>query len=273
MANILDDVVRDCLVEHILPRLNFNDLLRLAYTNTLFAGLWKRFVKKLPNVVFYCDNSERCITNFPSLEILNIESNLITEDQLLQLSKLKCLKIGPNNRNITSNCISRLTNLTRLDLVNTSISQGLISLSAHGNLRYLVVEQQTISSAILSQLTSLVAIQVGYMENTGILTTLPNLKALILGSNNNINDPELRKLTNLTYLHRGDNQQITVDGLTVLTNLTELYPIYEGDRFYADHGYHYLFMPMLMINLGATKEEWRMYNNIKQLLLDPYSAD
>ncbi|AYV83439.1 MAG: hypothetical protein Hyperionvirus7_10 [Hyperionvirus sp.] len=172
------------------------------------------------------------IKHLPMLKTLSLYAhNLMTDEHLLNLTNLTCLKFMEQSYNldrqpgITDAGLGKLINLNhlRLDLDNDRITDD--SIRKLSNLTYLlIIGNNHISDSSIENLKSLKKITLYLTINiTGAsLLKLPDLEELNLYQGVNITDDSLIFLTNLKALSLYIGVNISDRSLIYLTNLTHL---------------------------------------------------
>lgn len=143
--------------------------------------------------------SDSGVSNLTSLTYLNPGYAYLTENSLLQLSKLSTLDVFRNRLYIDYQHLTNLTDLTLCDLypppaARVDLPPSLIKLD--------IRRCMAVTDASLISLTC--------------------LESLTLGNNRSITDVGLKMLTTLTHLDLGHNTNITDNGINLLTRLTSL---------------------------------------------------
>lgn len=205
--------------------------------------------------------NDEILSRFYALERLDLSSdNVITENGLVNLTRLKFLRLGWCSREITDYALSKLTTLTSLHLTGTTkISEKsllclprLTSLNLFGdnmvyppmllqltNLTELNINNNDfVKDCDISRLINLTSLS---MENnpqiSHSLTRLVCLKKLILRDNRRIDDKILTHLHSLEVLSISVNTTISGECFSSLTKLKVL-TILSGNRL----EYHHMVM-------------------------------
>ena len=159
-----------------------------------------------------------------NLTSLNLASSdyIIDVSPLSRLTNLTSLNLY-NNSIIDVSPLSRLTNLTSLNLSYNSIVD-VPALAALTNLTYLDLSGNVFSEVSLSGLTNLTELDLSYntLLSEVSLSGLTNLTELDLSYNTLLSEMSLSGLTSLTRLYQGDTASLSKVSLSGLTSLTEL---------------------------------------------------
>lgn len=227
--NVLISKSNQLLIEtQVIPLIQFIDSsVHSNFTEEQFV----RFVglRKLDTEYSYQRNWNRLIASMKelvdinSLRISGGEEDWIKIEKLPQLTRLVCLGRQVRDENlqgltrlrtlslhksydVSDECLSRLVNLQRLELMNMDGEKMIITangLQSLSNLRKLILSRvYVIGSEFISQMTQLksLSLRETFIDN---LETLVNLESLRLASN-------------------GDGDGFTQETFRVLTNLTKL---------------------------------------------------
>lgn len=185
-----------------------------------------RFLKHLTNLVVLSawdginDSELMLLSNLISLRI---PSGDVTSESISKLTNLTSLDLGWNE-SISASAIEEAVNLKYLDIRECFAMRGLLDMSKLTKLESLYVSGVKLLPRSLRRLTNLTFLHFGYEGRSKVscLENLPLLSHLALSSNYSLEDDDIVKLSNLTRLELLEYNQITDEGLSKLTNLKSL---------------------------------------------------
>lgn len=161
------------------------------------------------------------IGELTNLKRLNLYYHIsVTDSDLMRLTKLEKLILGGRDSLVTSDGVSGLIHLTRLEMTETGdsvIDKGLSSLA---NLRTLLLSSCDVTDNGIMPLTKLTKLSAGegtWVTDSGIsgLTRLTKLN-LYRNTNPYITSAGLNKLSNLTFLGLSKSSRIELNALAPL---------------------------------------------------------